>query len=740
MHLVRAVQLALFLDADTAPFARAICDLLPSAGRARKRGTQAQQYIAKAQHTLQALLQQTAEVVETVAASHSDMQRHLAGKSAFVPLLQLPDALHTAACRVSASAARGALAFDLHSGPWRIAALQVLRNTPELQSLHLPNAQTAYCDPERVRVAMLATAPSLARLTQLTAVSLERATLDCLDVLLPHLAALPRLRELRVDACDFDTGGLELHGSVLGKGLAALTALTSLSLGVGSVDAAFAEHLSNCLLHLSALKTLRMPCCSFRPNAARDLTCHLPALQLLDLGTAYLVADDAPHLVPARGDSSVHHARGLGAAGIVRVLQQLPSLTLGAFALSDACSSDLLVAVAAAPRLTSLKLARAGRKETLQLCATGIEEFRRFCCALQNVHCLQLGSAGIDDKRMTLLASHAAAFTKLNALQLSGCAVSGQSMVALLESMSRLSSLTELELGIVGAADGLQRVNTLPQLQQLTLRADCWHLEAALEVADALRSLHRLKGVCVGGKMHDDVAAAVLRGLRCARQLRSLQLLCFECDSAVAQAFRSELSSLVALEVISLRRGHFAGDALPVLSGHVRRCPRLRCLDISSAQLCDGDVDAIIAAVEGLTGLTTLNLALNRFTRPGADRLAAGLAPVAEQLRPVRVPEAGLPARNAAEQPVLDAVGIDLALILRIAGVRTYQQLTFDDFGYPVITSGDPGWFVADDGSVSGSETGSDEGMWIADGWDGLVHSPTGSAEEAHPWLPEAWW
>lgn len=682
------MQLTLFLNADATPFGHAVCDLLPAVGRCTGRTTHAQRQSAPAARAAQMLMQHAADIIETVAASHPAMQRHLDGKSAFVPLLELPDVLHTAACRLSAARAHGALAFDLHSGPWRIAALQALRNTPELNRLRIPDLQTALDDPDRVRVAMLASAPSLGRITQLTALQLDCATPDCLEVLLPPLSALSRLAELRVDVCDTATSKAAVVG--LGKALATLSSLSSLCLGFDTVYPGLPAAVGPGLARMSRLKTLHMRTTTFTVNTARDLARHLPAVQLLDFGTAFLEADDAAHFVPARAALTSHLVVGLGTGGAAAVLQQVPTLTSAAFALNGPCSNGLLGALAAIPHLTSLRLGHSRRGETLQLSALNGDDFERFCSAMRGLHCLRLGSAGIDSARMTTLAPHIAACVQLRQLELSGCTLSGEVTATLFDFLAGLSTLTWLEVGLRGAAAAAAAgVWALTRLQHLCLRADSWGIDSAATVAGAMVRLNRLTHVCVGDGLQDEEAAAVLRGVSSARQLRSLQLVGAECGAAAAHAIGHELGSLTALEAVSMRRGRIAGDAVQALSLHLPRCLRLRSVDLSSAQLGDGDVEALAAAVVGARHLTTLNLALNRFSFAGADCLASGLASLREQLRPVWVQAYGQPARvqaSGAQTLDVSVVGVSRQLIGEVASLRSNERLSFDAFRYPVIS------------------------------------------------------
>ena len=93
-----AVQLALFLDADAAACARALCGTLPAASAEQHGPEDARSRAAEAQ------AQSNAFVTDNVDAAHPAVRSHVDGRGEYAPLLDAPTALHAAACRLAVRA------------------------------------------------------------------------------------------------------------------------------------------------------------------------------------------------------------------------------------------------------------------------------------------------------------------------------------------------------------------------------------------------------------------------------------------------------------------------------------------------------------------------------------------------------------------------------------------------------------------------------------------------------------
>ena len=646
------MQFALFLDADAAAFAEAFCGLLPAA-KAAQFGPDGVRTRAA-----EALAQSNAFVTDTVAASHPTMRRHLAGGGELVPLLQIPAALHAPACRLSALAQQGTIAFELcaDSSAWRAAALPVLRHTPELRRLRVPATAD---DDDSAALCMGAVAPQIARLTQLTAIELRGAPWGCVAALMPHLAALPRLVELALDELESTHSKAVL--CAFGRGLAALHGLTALRLDWADVNDRFAACVGSGLAGLRALKVLSLRNAAFTGEAACTLAHHLPELEAIDFGTSgFASAPDcvsptaerlrrAPtfHDYPGALERMRRHDHRIEAAGATAVLQCVPTLTHAAFVLRDHCNHEVLRALSAGPPLTSLELGSTSRYLSASADPRA-DVFERFCSgALRALRVLRLWGPVLPDTCMPVLASSLAACTALAELRLSSHFTLSD---VLYESLLQLSGLTRLEVSLGRAS--AQHICKMTQLQHLAVRAahmvqpedswlieepDTWHDDTAQEMAGALAGLSRLTYLCLDVGTSDRGTAPLVRAVGTLSLLRSLQLFGVTFHSAVTDAIRDAWDGLTELETLWVRDSIMTGPPLWAIARLVHCWPRLACISLPYLLQDDKGVDAIDCAARSAAMLTTLNLAGTRFSAREEERLASVLRPLRGQLRPVRV-------------------------------------------------------------------------------------------------------
>ena len=440
-----------------------------------------------------------------------------------------------------------------------------------------------------------AAAPHLAKLTGLRAIRLSafavsRDGFGVGDATAAALADLPELERLSArDTRIGDAGvaalarseslrelGLE-NTAVTDAGLTALAGmkrLESLSFGVYQDGAAITdEGLAN-LAGAPNLRSLNLTGTQVTDAGLRRLA-ELPALRELGLGNT-----------------------GVTAAGLEALseLSKLERLDLGfGFDVDDAAAATL------AKNSTSLRTLTA----RLEVTDAGVAAL----ATLPHLETLSLSGEGVTDAGVRA----AAAMPNLTELELRRCPVTDDGLAALAGTPT-LARLWVSDTNVNG--DGLAALADLPNLERLFLdlgsRDDRFHADRpglggvgalrSLKVLNlhgsglvpddlaALNGLSNLEFLQIGGVPIDDVAAWHLAGLT------TLESLSVDDGGSVTDVGLGFLTNLRNLEHLDLN-GAFTGEGVRELAA----LPRLERVFLSSPYLTDADLDALSAAVPGLT-------------------------------------------------------------------------------------------------------------------------------------------